>query len=685
MFNNDFFINLKPSQIPKWNNKKNFWEQSPETLSFWLEEWDKVCNGITIHGVFIHPWLYFHINHFKTPIPQKTTGQEEIVCPTLRDNEWYIAECIKSIMHPTIPNFYTSAMLLYGSRRYSKTTMESSFLMWTALTRENARSEIICGSTGDLQNIALFLKQANTNLAPAFKIPTIKKDWENLVIFGFKEGKTQEENIYHSISIKNANDTSKKSDEKTAGGAPVCALYDEIGKFSFKASWLALQPALKTPHGIKGLVIMSGTSGTEDLSRDAYEVLASPSTYGIAPMNWDTLENFIDPEFITWKRRTFGFFMPPQMAYEEGLIKEEETLSEFLKIEDKNLQNIKIEVTNWENSNKVLKQARKDAEKDPEVLKKEKLYHPLDPEDCFISGFSNPFPATQARLVQQKILESGDRGRKVKLYKSDGVWKYNFSELEEAPFPYSGGIHNAPVILYGDLPKEPIDNLHVGSMDPYKQVESNTSTSLGCVYILERPATIFDQIDLPMIKAVYTSRPTTMSTFNNTAENLLDAFFAKCMMENADGSFLQHLTNKNRADELLVQGLDWAKRINPNTKVIKLEGWHPSPKNKSYVIGKAVEYANREIELGVDEYGQKIIKLGIEFIPDYYLLEEMISFRPGGNYDRIITFGAALAWIEYLDSLNIYPVERSKVKRDIEKEKTRIKAMALRPINLGKK
>jgi hypothetical protein len=50
---------------PKWAKDKSFEEQKRDVQQFYIEEAKKLQKGITIGGVKIHPWLYWHINFWK--------------------------------------------------------------------------------------------------------------------------------------------------------------------------------------------------------------------------------------------------------------------------------------------------------------------------------------------------------------------------------------------------------------------------------------------------------------------------------------------------------------------------------------------------------------------------------------------------------------------------------------------
>ena len=73
MTSKELFINMK--DVPRWNPRKHYYDQSKEVIDFWEEERKKLIYGVNIGGYFFHPWLYFHINFFKTPIPTIESGR----------------------------------------------------------------------------------------------------------------------------------------------------------------------------------------------------------------------------------------------------------------------------------------------------------------------------------------------------------------------------------------------------------------------------------------------------------------------------------------------------------------------------------------------------------------------------------------------------------------------------------
>ena len=80
----------------------------------------KLLNGVTINGVFIHPWLYWHINFWKMMID---VGDDRIPGNSqLRDNEWMFAEFLKQAEEEN------KGIFMFGCRRFGKALLDSEIL-----------------------------------------------------------------------------------------------------------------------------------------------------------------------------------------------------------------------------------------------------------------------------------------------------------------------------------------------------------------------------------------------------------------------------------------------------------------------------------------------------------------------------------------------------------------------------
>lgn len=115
----ELYINMG-NDIPLWNDLYSYEEQDDDVKQFWENEAMKLLNGVTINGVFIHPWLYWHTNFWKMMID---VGEDRIPGNSqLRDNEWMFAEFLKQAEEEN------KGIFMFGCRRFGKALLDSEIL-----------------------------------------------------------------------------------------------------------------------------------------------------------------------------------------------------------------------------------------------------------------------------------------------------------------------------------------------------------------------------------------------------------------------------------------------------------------------------------------------------------------------------------------------------------------------------
>ena len=115
----ELYINMG-NDIPLWKDLYSYEEQDDDVKQFWENEAMKLLNGVTINGVFIHPWLYWHINFWKMMID---VGDDRIPGNSqLRDNEWMFAEFLKQAEEEN------KGIFMFGCRRFGKALLDSEIL-----------------------------------------------------------------------------------------------------------------------------------------------------------------------------------------------------------------------------------------------------------------------------------------------------------------------------------------------------------------------------------------------------------------------------------------------------------------------------------------------------------------------------------------------------------------------------
>lgn len=603
----------------------------------------------------------------KNPVSSRLNKMGRVAITGIKKVEPDYATCIR--VDNESKEFLTNEFVVTHN-----TSVEASLIQWTALCNPYGQSFVLGGSTEDLDMLTKGIRTGMNEINPAFYMENNRNDWSKHIQLGLKT-KSNRALPYHDIYIRNLEEGKEKKSEKTAGGTPIGFVVDEAGKFKIKSIWEAALPSFNASNQSRTVGVLTGTGGNQTLSQDAIQMLRDPDAYRLLPMNWDRLENRIEEkDLITWKRSTFGIFVPGQMGLEIGNQKKETNLKEYLKIKEpaKDLEKIKFQATDWRVANEVIGLNRKLKLKDKGAYDKYCMYHPFDPEDCAIVSHNNPFPTKEAQKHRQYLVDQGLTGKLVDLTLSGGRVAYEFSDKRPIEFPFKGGVHDAPVMLFTEFPEQiPPYGLNVSGLDPYKQTKAGTD-SVGAFYILRREG-ILDDPFAGCILASYSSRPAIPDNFDRTCEWLIESFNAECLMENADIGFIRYLERKGKADMLLANGVDFSKRINPKASANTPYGLYPTPKNQSHLIKGLLNYCNEELITGFEEDMTPIKTLGITRINDIYLLDEIISYKPGGNFDRMIAFAHALAWADYMDTIGIKVEsgEQQEKKEEIKKKRTK--------------
>lgn len=668
----EMFILMDKKDIPVYNVNLHYFEQTPEVLQFYIDEYNKFKHGITIDGVHISPWLYFHLNFFKTTLPFNKS-EEKIMTPILRDNEWLIN---KDYLRAETTN---KILFIAAARRIAKSTFMASRLHWKSVVIDRSELLVVSGSSKDLGQILKNYQKSAESVHPAFYLGIQSgADFKDKVILGIKRN-AQTTVKKATLNIINLKQGQPLSSELLAGYTPHEFLLDEALKFSFREALEGIKPALASSEGgWRVSPCIACTGGNEDLSRDGLALLKNPEANDILLTDWEELERAVPPGEVTWNRIPFGTFLPAQMSlHPDGIKKLESNLAEYLGFpEKKNLAKIKMYVTDWKHANEVIRDARKKKQKDAEALLKEKVYYPIDPEEISLSGKTNPYPVVGIKKWRDELVNLYGTGKHVELYKKgDGKIGYSLSNKELAKFPHTGGgFVDSPIVLYVDeLPTNPPDNLYVLSLDDYKQEQSDTD-SVGSAHVYKRNSILDENAET--IVASFATRPDPKRDWHRQLLLLMEAFNAKCFMENEDMEFKTYLDPLHLTDKWLVPGADLAAQYSLNYTEKRTYGWTPTPKNKRQLIGMTIHYTKEEVYVEDALTGEKKLIEGYRRIKDVGLLDEMLSYNERGNFDRITSFGGCLAYANYLDSTYQMPKvspNRAIYSKDVEPNKRKDK------------
>lgn len=551
------------------------------------------------------------------------------------------------------------------------TTIMSSLLQMNATMTIGLSHSVVGFSDSDLSNIGEYCEYGLDHVHPFFRINRTKTDWSSGVTLG-KRMSNGVRDVHAIISIANINMGRKTSTQKTAGLTPATAIFDEVGKGPIKKPYTAAMPSYDTPYGWRLSPILAGTGGEVELSKDAQEMFSDPDTYNLLVMDWDIL-NRRAMKGKTWKERKWAMFVPGQMA--NSGVKRTIGLGDYLgKPDDKKLNKIKIDATDFEAStNKLNEERKKLSTKDRVAYTSHTMFYPFTIDDCFLSSSQNLFPVEYAIKHKNDLLESGQySGMLCDVFLESGnKLGTTKSNKQLAGFPFSGGVIDAPVQIF-EMPQSNRfdDFIYVAGQDPYKQAKSDTP-SLGAFYVFKRRVGIRDPYAYRIV-ASYVSRPSSIDQFCRTCEVLQKGYGAICLMENADQMYEQYLNRKSGmpASFFLFAGEAIAnKYVKAGSRQNSKLGLYPTPGNQNLLFSCVVDYCWQDFVIGYDDQtGLDITVKGIELIDDIALLDEIIQYKPGLNVDRIIAFGHALVLARYFDDNNYMPKSKIDEMNNARKE-----------------
>lgn len=187
----ELYINMG-NDIPLWNDLYSYEEQDDDVKQFWENEAMKLLNGVTINGVFIHPWLYWHINFWKMMID---VGDDRIPGNSqFRDNEWMFAEFLKQAEEEN------KGIFMFGCRRFGKALLDSEILYLE--DREKMIGNIVVGDKiyDDKGNLVEVV-----SVYPQGKVTTYRvvfEDGRNVICCGNHQWRVNHGGKWHVRSLR---------------------------------------------------------------------------------------------------------------------------------------------------------------------------------------------------------------------------------------------------------------------------------------------------------------------------------------------------------------------------------------------------------------------------------------------------------------------------------------------------
>jgi len=605
-------------------------------------EIEKITGGVTINGVFISGWLYFHINHWWIRVDDLDEYNNIIrkpQLPELRDNEWIRAEYLEQC------KLEKKGYMEVGARQGGKSEMEASYFGMNSTIFENTQNLMVCGNDDDLSLLKDKVDFGLKRLWKGIAIPRLDKTWRlNQIRLGYKNPEGEDQ-IWSYMIIRNARDG--HNTEAGAGTTAKTVIFDEVGKYLFASSFKAVEPAIKSKFGWRTVPILVATGGSFQNGRDAENFFYNPDS-----------NNFLSIEDSEKHTKTSIFL--------SGLYrldcKENMRLGDWLRLRGIEIENIDelnkitIAVSNKEKADKLIEEELEKAKHNPDrtLFLKQKMYYPRTTDECFLRDHQNIFDIEAAKRQKNRLNTQGKTGMPVILFHDGEKINHEFTDKEAITnFPLRpNDSKDAPIIIYEFPVDSPPYGLYVAGVDPYRQGQAAYSSSLGSIYIYKRMHAITGEKFQDMFVASYCARPDKKETWEEQARLLIKYYNARTLCENDDISFIEYMKSKGDAHYLEKQP-EWLMEIVPNTTVKREYGVHRSALkiiNFLHTIFK--KYMEEVIYTEKDEEG-KIVRelLGISKIFDPTLLEEVIQYNDEGNFDRIVAAELAIAQAIKMDPI----------------------------------
>jgi hypothetical protein len=619
----EWFINQK--RIPD--------KDSQEYESFFEFHKELCLNGFMMDGVYINPFLYWHLNMWHTEVDildENGRILNKYTNPILRDNEWVITNAIDKA------NKEKKGLCIGGSRRISKSVTEASYISWGATFDENSQNVIAGLNAPDIKLITDKIDKGLNYLPEYFRWQRVEDNWKNQVTLGIKT-RAGERIPFSQILIRNLDEGN--NEEAIAGTKPRKLIIDEGGKGAFLKGLQAAMPGFTTPYGWTCSPIVTFTGGDMKRFQDSKTLMFDVGAF-----------NFLEFQ-DEGSKRIHGLFMGHKYRLEA---KEESSLGAYLEVPS--LNDVRMLISNPEKADRITDENLERAKKagDRSAYLKEKMYFPKTVDDIFLNEDTNIFDIEAARRQKTRLLQNERTGTPVVLHIDEGRVYHEFTDKQPITnFPLKPTDNkDAPVVIYEFPLESPPYGLYVAGVDPYRQGQAKYSTSLGSVYIYKRMHDITGEKYQDMFVASYCARPDKKEHWEEQARLLIKYYNARTLCENDEMSFIEFMKSKGDSYYLEKQP-NWLKEVIPNTTVNREFGIHRSAqKIINYLHSCLKAYMEEPIHVEKDDDG-KIIKeiLGVSKIFDPMLLEEIIQYNEEGNFDRIVAAELAIAQAIKMDPI----------------------------------
>ena len=409
-----------------------------------------------------------------------------------------------------------------------------------------------------------------------------------------------------------------------------------------------LRPAMSSGMMTTGQFIAAGSVGDLEQCNPLKEMILNPNANDIYAVK----TNLMDADGTIGMA---GLFIPEQWSMPPYI--DEYGNSEI----EEAIKAIKIERDRWKN------------ELGGEQFQLRISQKPLNIAEAFAYRKESVFPQGILSKQLKKIEEKEYPYELIELDRDQsGIIAKRTTKLPVSTFPVNKKQQDktGSIVVWERPIPNPGFGAYYGSIDPVSEGKTTTSDSLCSIYIYKNATEVTREIgggdveqfiEKDKIVAAWCGRFDDINKTHERLELLIEWYNAWTIVENNISLFIQHMIARKKQRYLVPkQQILFLKDLGSNRTVYQEYGWkNTGTLFKSHLISYAIEFLRESIHEETDEHGSVMSQtLGVERIPDPMLIKEMMAYYPGLNVDRLVTFGALIAFVKIQQSNRGYSKRR---------------------------
>jgi len=409
-----------------------------------------------------------------------------------------------------------------------------------------------------------------------------------------------------------------------------------------------LRPAMSSGMMTTGQFIAAGSVGDLEQCNPLKDMILSPGANDIYAVE----TNLMDKDGTIGMA---GLFIPEQWSMPPFIDSFGNSLVEEA------VQAINIERSRWKN------------ELSGEQFQLRISQKPLNIAEAFAYRKESIFPQGVLSKQLKKIEEKEYSYELIALDRDQtGIVAKRTSKLPITTFPVNKKQQDKTgcIVVWERPIPSPGFGAYYASIDPVSEGKTTTSDSLCSIFVYKNATEVTRQmksgdteqfIERDKIVAAWCGRFDDINKTHERLEMLIEWYNAWTIVENNISLFIQHMIARKKQRYLVPkQQILFLKDLGSNRTVYQEYGWkNTGTLFKSHLISYAIEFLREVIDEELDTEGNVMSQtLGVERIPDPMLIKEMLAYYPGLNVDRMVAFGALVAFAKIQQSNRGYSKRR---------------------------